>query len=83
MPTDPHPRMVALCAMEIETLRGIHDKGPTWDGDVLSKSCRDTLVSKGLVVKMLVRGAEGHQACTYYGREVLDAIGAEFSERKP
>ena len=72
-----HEREVPLSANQIETLRVIHNSGPTWDGDVPSKVARDVLLAYGLIAKVVVRGEDGFQACTYRGRAVLRAFQRE------
>lgn len=69
-----------------DTLVCLCKHGPTWDGDVPSKSGRDELLSKGYAAKICMgdqwqkvqRGRleqmshaeEGYQAATYFGRRV-------------
>ena len=59
-----------LTGGELDTLVALVEDGPLWDGDVPSKSDRDTLLEKGLAAKVLVKGEDGYQAATYAGREV-------------
>jgi len=47
--------------------------GPVWDGNVLSKHHRDDLLEMGLAVKVCAAGAQGYNAATYRGWEVLSA----------
>ena len=55
-----------------DTLHCIFKRGPTWDGDVPSKSGRDELLEKKLAVKMCIaNGEQGYQACTYLGSRVF------------
>ena len=77
-----HPRDIPLRANDIETLRVIHDNGPVWDGDVPSKAARDTLLSYGLIEKIVSGGEEGFQACTYRGRAVLREYRDELEKVK-
>ena len=61
-----------------ETLLKLRNKGPIWDGDVPSKSGRDELLDCDAAAKVVVRGEQGYQACTYKGwdlAKVVDAIG--------
>lgn len=58
--------------------RGLHEPlyqlakhGPVWDGDVISKSSRDDLLDCEACAKVLVKGEDGFNACTYLGREML------------
>lgn len=57
----------ALTYSEAETLRGAYEAGPLSDGDVVSGRDRDELVSKGLLVKVVVMGSDGFNACTHKG----------------
>lgn len=59
-----------------DTLRACHDAGPLWDGDVPSKAHRDDLLEVGAIAKVVVRGEEGFNACTYRGRSLLKALEA-------
>lgn len=54
-----------------EQLWQLHNVGPLWDGDVISKSDRDELLAIGACAKVCVRGADGYNACTYFGRALL------------
>ena len=54
-----------------EPLYQLAKNGPVWDGNVISKSCRDSLLDAGACAKVLVRGEDGFNACTYLGRELL------------
>jgi hypothetical protein len=66
MSTDNHPQ---LTGAEIDTLVALVEAGPLWDGDVPSKCGRDCLISRGLAVRVLVNGVDGHTAATYAGRD--------------
>lgn len=52
------------------------EKGPVDDGDVPSKSSRDTLVEEGFMAKVVVKGEEGYNACTYKGAMAYRLIKA-------
>ena len=54
-----------------EQLYQLHAKGPVLDGDVISKSQRTELVDAGACAKIVMKGQEGFNACTYYGRALL------------
>ena len=54
-----------------EQLVQLHNQGPCWDGDVVSKSERDALLQIGACEKVIVKGEEGFNACTYLGRELM------------
>jgi len=57
-----------------DTLICLCRKGPTWDGDVPSKSGRDELLTKRLAAKIvLAKCEEGYQAATYLGAKVWKA----------
>lgn len=40
-------------------------KGPTWDGDILSKHARDRLLHIGLATRCCMNGEQGYTAATY------------------
>lgn len=54
-----------------EQLWQLHSRGPLWDGDVISKSDRDELLRIGACAKVCVKGEDGFNACTYFGRSLL------------
>ena len=54
-----------------EALYQLHAKGPVWDGDVISKQHRSDLLDIGACSKVVVKGQEGFNACTYLGRRLL------------
>lgn len=54
-----------------EALYQLHAHGPVWDGDVISKSDRDALLAILACAKVVVRGQDGFNACTYFGRALL------------
>jgi len=54
-----------------EQLYQLHAKGPCWDGDVISKSHRTELLDIGACAKVCVKGEDGFNACTYFGRSLL------------
>lgn len=76
--SEQHIRAIQVSAIELETLRFLHNKGPIWDGNLPSKSARDTLVEKGLAIRMIHQGQGGHQACTDRGRGLLRAFQEEI-----
>ena len=67
-------RAIFLYPGQIETLKAIHDQGPLFDGDIPSKAARDYLLITGLVSKVVVKGEQGFNACTYKGSRVLRLI---------
>ena len=54
-----------------EQLYQLHAHGPCWDGDVISKSERSELLTIGACAKVCVKGKDGFNACTYFGRRLL------------
>lgn len=54
-----------------EALFQLHANGPVWDGDVISKSMRDQLLVIGACAKVVVKGEDGFNACTYFGQHLL------------
>ena len=54
-----------------EQLSQLHIHGPCWDGDVISKGDRSALLDIGACAKVCVKGEDGFNACTYFGRELL------------
>ncbi|MBP6564346.1 MAG: hypothetical protein KA200_01910 [Burkholderiales bacterium] len=65
--------MKELTGAEFDTLHGLVLNGPLWDGDVPSKSGRDSLIERGLAVRVVVRGEDGYTAATYAGRDAWKA----------
>lgn len=54
-----------------EALYQLHANGPVWDGDVVSKNDRDVFLEIGACAKVCVKGEQGFNACTYFGRGLL------------
>lgn len=54
-----------------EALYQMHKHGPVWDGDVISKADRDELLAIRACAKVVVKGEDGFNACTYFGRSLL------------
>lgn len=54
-----------------EALYQLHAKGPVWDGDLVSKNDRDVFLDNGSCAKVCVKGEQGYNACTYFGRSLL------------
>lgn len=48
--------------------------GPVFDGDVISKSCRDVLIRIGLGVRVCYKGEEGFTGGTYFACSVNRAL---------
>lgn len=63
-----------------EALYQLKKSGPVWDGDVISKGYRDQLVEIGACAKVIVKGEDGYNACTYLGRSLLDIYDWLFGE---
>lgn len=70
-----------LSAQEQAVLRACQQNGPLEDGDVPSKSGRDDLLDKGFVAKVIVKGEQGYNACTYKGHLALRVITARMKLR--
>lgn len=56
--------------------------GPIYDGDVISKSMRDELLSLGLAVRVCCQGEQGHTGATYFAYSVLKVINDIKSGKK-
>ena len=63
-----------LSGAEIDTLIALVEQGPLWDGDVPSKSGRNSLLERGYACKIVVRGEDGYQAATYSGRDAYNRL---------
>lgn len=71
-------RVQEMNSAERDTLIGAFRQGPLYDGEVPSKSGRDALLSDGFIAKVIVKGEDGFNACTYKGLRayrILEAIG--------
>ena len=69
-------RVQEMSSGERETIKAAFNHGPLYDGDVPSKSSRDTLVKDGFIAKVVVRGEDGFNACTYKGRWAYRILNA-------
>ena len=69
-----------MTGAEKDTLIALVEQGPLWDGDVPSKTGRDSLLARGLAVRVVVKGEDGWQAATYAGRDAYKALGRNASE---
>ena len=73
---------------ELDTLIALVERGPLFDGDVPSKTGRDTLLKMGFAIKTVVRGQTGYQAATMSGVEAYlrrynaDTIAEAIVNRK-
>lgn len=59
-----------------DCIRAAYLKGPIDDGDVPCKSGRDALLSSGYISKIVVKGEQGFNACTYKGSSAYKLIVA-------
>lgn len=63
----------SLSGGQREQLKQLVERGPVWDGDVVSKSARDDLIGLGLATRVCVKGEQGFTAANYRGWDVLRA----------
>lgn len=56
-----------LNSAERETLLCAWKHGPLFDGDVPSKTARDSLMKTGFMCKVVVKGNDGYNACAQRG----------------
>lgn len=61
--------VLRMSGAEIDTLVALYERGPLYDGDVPSKSGRDSLLHSDMAAKVIIRGEDGYNACTYKGAE--------------
>ena len=54
-----------------ETLKGLVIAGPVYDGDIVSKSCRDDLIEWGLASRACVKREQGYTIANYVGWDVF------------
>lgn len=57
----------AMDSAERDCLRAAFRNGPLQDGEVPSKAGRNRLLDKGIMSKVVVKGDDGYNACTYKG----------------
>lgn len=67
---------------EKDVIMGSFEHGPLWDGDIPSKSGRDSLLDSGFISKVVVKGEEGYNACTYKGARAYRVL-KEMSKNTP
>lgn len=67
----------ALSSGEREVLNQLLHTGPVWDGNVISKSDRNTLIRIGLAVRCCFKGEDGYTAASYAGLGVFKAGKAQ------
>lgn len=63
----------ALTGAEVDTLVALVERGPVWDGEVPSKTARDSLVARGFAARIVFLMEDGHTAATYAGRDAYKA----------
>jgi len=73
----------ALSSGQREQLNQLLHQGPVWDGNVISKSCRDDLIDFGLATRCCFMGEQGYTAASYRALTVWKAGKAEAFKRKP
>lgn len=61
---------------EYDVIIAAFKHGPLHDGDVPSKSGRDSLLSEGYIAKVIVRGEDGFNALTYRGSAIYRILEA-------
>lgn len=61
---------------ERDTIRAAFKCGPIYDGDVPSKSGRDSLLKDGFMAKVVVNGEDGFNACTHKGARAYRILEA-------
>lgn len=69
-------QMPMLTGVQLEVLRQL--RMTVWDGNIISKSARDWLVSNGYAVR-----CNGWQVITREGMAILDTLGEMRDERWP
>jgi hypothetical protein len=69
-------RVQGMSGAERDTIRAAYRDGPLEDGDVPSKAARDALVAEGMMAKIVVKGEQGYNACTYLGALAYRLISA-------
>lgn len=57
----------AMDGGERDCLYAAYKNGPLFDGDVPSKAGRNSLLAKGYMAKVVVKGEDGFNACTHKG----------------
>ena len=57
----------AMDGGERDCLYAAYKNGPLFDGDVPSKAGRNSLLEKGYMAKVVVKGEDGFNACTHKG----------------
>lgn len=57
----------------VEQLRQLVN-GPIWDGNIISKVCRNELFYLDLAIRVCVRGEQGYTGATYIAYSILKKI---------
>ena len=52
---------------ERDCIYAAYKNGPLFDGDLPSKAGRNSLLENGYIAKVVVKGEDGYNACTYKG----------------
>jgi hypothetical protein len=73
----------ALTSGQREQLKQLLYQGPVWDGNIISKSCRDQLIGWGLATQCCFLGEQGYTAATYTAYSVAKQGRATPLPRKP
>lgn len=66
-----------------EQLHQLVKDGPVWDGDVVSKSHRDDLISWGLATKVCFKGEQGYTGANCRGWDVWSLLGTDTEKAEP
>lgn len=61
---------------ERDCIYAAYKNGPLFDGDIPSKSGRNSLLEKGYMAKVVVKGEDGYNACTNKGAWVQRLLEA-------
>lgn len=69
-------RALLLTAAERDTLREAYLHGPLFDGMVPNHTACASLIEKGLIAKVIVKGQDDYNACTYKGALVFRCVCA-------
>ena len=75
----------AMSGCEREQLKQLLFQGPVWDGNVISKGDRSSLIRWGFATRCCFLGEQGYTAATYLGWTVHDCAAdkGRVFDRKP
>ncbi len=73
----------ALSPGQREQLKQLLYQGPVWDGNIISKACRDQLIEWGLATRCCFLGEQGYTAATYAAFSVAKQGRAAPLPRRP